>query len=41
MKKMFLATLCGLSIVSAFFFTTDTKPETTVAGNGGYVNVKI
>lgn len=41
MKKMFLAALCALGITSAFFFATDANTEATVAGNGGYVNVKI
>lgn len=41
MKKMFLAALCGLGIMSAFLFTADIKEGAPAVGNGNLINVKI
>ncbi len=41
MKKMFLGALCGLGIMSAFFFTSNVKESAPAIANGNLINVKI
>lgn len=41
MKRLLIAALCCMGITGAIAFSANTNTDVKVAGNGGYVNVRV